>query len=240
MENFERLAQEFAALTGKQLHPKQLLNLHRYADLLTEWNQKISLTSITNSDEVRIKHFLDSLSCDLVLSGKVWASVIDMGTGGGFPGLPLKLLYPEMQLVLADSVAKKTAFLSLIVQELGLDGVTVLTERAEALGQMPKHRQQYDIALARAVAGLPVLAEYLLPMVKVGGIMLAQKGKTAIKELAEADNAIATLGGKALSPVEVTLPDTPEKRYLVVIEKLSPTPEKYPRRVGIPTKRPLI
>ena len=207
--------------------------------MLTEWNQKISLTSITNPDEVRIKHFLDSLSCDLILSGRAWASVIDVGTGGGFPGLPLKLLYPEMQLVLADSVAKKTSFLSQVVQELSLDGVTVLTERAEALGQMPEHRQQYDVALARAVAGLPVLVEYLLPLVKVGGIMLAQKGKKAIKELAEADNAITIMGGKALPPVEVALPDTPEKRYFLVIEKISPTPEKYPRRVGIPTKRPL-
>jgi 16S rRNA (guanine527-N7)-methyltransferase len=239
MENFDRLAQEFESLTGKQLQPKQLKDLHRYADLLTEWNQKISLTSITNPDEVRIKHFLDSLSCDLIFSGKAPARVIDVGTGGGFPGLPLKLLYPEMQLILADSVAKKTAFLSLVVQELGLDGVTVVTERAEALGQMAEHRQQYDLAVARAVAGLPVLVEYLLPLVKVGGIMLAQKGKTAFKELAEADNAITTLGGKAHPPVEVTLPDTPEKRYLLVIEKHSPTPEQFPRRVGIPTKRPL-
>ena len=239
MENFNHLAQEFKDLTGHSLNADQLASAHRYADLLTEWNQKISLTSINDPEEVRIKHFLDSLSCHLVLSARSKAKVIDVGTGGGFPGLPLKLLYPEMHLVLADSVAKKTAFLSLVVQELDLDQVTVLTERAENLGQIPEHREQYDLALARAVAGMPVLVEYLMPLVKIGGIMLAQKGETAVKELAEAEAAIALLGGKALDPVEVKLPDTSDKRYLLVIKKIAPTPLKYPRRVGIPSKRPL-
>jgi 16S rRNA (guanine527-N7)-methyltransferase len=239
MKNFDRLAQEFFRLTGDSLSPDQLSRAQRYADLLKEWNQKISLTSITDPDEVRIKHFLDSLSCHLVLSPRSKSQVIDVGTGGGFPGLVLKLLYPEIALVLADSVAKKTAFLSLVVQELDLDQVSVLTERAENLGQMPEHREKYDLAVARAVAGLPVLVEYLLPLVKVGGIMLAQKGESAIKELSEAEGAIAILGGKAQSPVEVNLPGTSDKRYLLVIEKISPTPSKYPRRVGIPAKRPL-
>ncbi len=239
MKNFERLAQEFETLTGRPLDPSQLAGLHRHADLLAEWNRKISLTSITDPDEIRIKHFLDSLSCELALTGRQINSMIDVGTGGGFPGLPLKLLHPDTALTLADSVAKKTAFLSLIVQELGLEGVSVFTGRAEELGQMPEHRERYDLALARAVAGLAVLVEYLLPLVKVGGMMLAQKGNTALKELAEAQTAITTLGGKALLPIEVTLPDNPEPRYLLLIEKTAHTPPNYPRRVGIPSKRPL-
>ncbi|MBN2044983.1 MAG: 16S rRNA (guanine(527)-N(7))-methyltransferase RsmG [Anaerolineales bacterium] len=239
MKNFDLLSQEFEDLTGDSLNIAQLASAHRYADLLAEWNQKINLTSINDPDEVRIKHFLDSLSCHLVLSNRPKTRVIDIGTGGGFPGLPLKLLYPEMNLILADSVAKKTAFLSLVVQELDLDQVAVLTERAETLGQMPEHREQYDLALARAVANLPVLVEYLLPLVKVGGIMLAQKGETAIQELAQAKEAIALLGGKSLPPVEVQLPKARDKRYLLVIEKSALTPSTYPRRVGIPAKRPL-
>jgi 16S rRNA (guanine527-N7)-methyltransferase len=239
MKNFNRLAQEFEALTGKTLTEDQLAGMHRHANLLAEWNRKISLTSITDPDEIRIKHFLDSLSCDLALSGRQIGSMIDVGTGGGFPGLPFKLLYPQSTLTLADSVAKKTSFLSLVVQDLGLEGVSMFTGRAEVIGQMPEHREQYDLALARAVAGLPVLVEYLLPLVKVGGMMLAQKGGTAFKELDEAEIAIATLGGMTLPPVEVSFPGIPETRYLLLIEKTTPTPSKYPRRVGIPTKRPL-
>ena len=240
MKNFDRLAGEFVELTGKPLDEYQLAGLQRHANLLAEWNQKISLTSITDPDEIRIKHFLDSLSCELALSGRQITSMIDVGTGGGFPGLPLKLLYPQATLTLADSVAKKTAFLSLVVQELGLEEVKIFTGRAEELGQMPEHREQYDLALARAVAGLPVLVEYLLPLVRVGGVILAQKGNTALKELAEAETAITTLGGKALLPIELTLPGLPEPRYLLLIEKTAPTPSNYPRRVGIPTKRPLV
>ena len=239
MDQFKQLSQEFQALTGVTLNESILQAAERYADLLAEWNDRISLTSITAPDEIRIKHFLDSLSCHLVMAGTPANRVIDVGSGGGFPGLPLKLLYPQMHLTLVDSVAKKTGFLSLVVQELGLENVDVLTDRAELLGQSPAHRERYDWALARAVAGLPVLAEYLLPLVRVGGFMLAQKGETAEKELEEAQTALDTLGGKARLPVEVRLPGIPEPRYLLVIEKVTHTPERYPRRVGIPAKRPL-
>ena len=153
--------------------------------------------------------------------------------------MALKLLYPEIHLTLVDSVAKKTAFLSQVVQELGLEEVEVLTGRAEELGQQDPHRESYDWAVARAVAQLPVLTEYLLPLVKVGGWMLAQKGESAPAELESAANAIKTLGGDAQELVPVRLPGSPEQRYLVLIEKVSPTPEQFPRRVGIPGKRPL-
>lgn len=239
MEQFNQLSHEFQALTGEPLDESALQSAEQYADLLAEWNDRISLTSITAPEEIRVKHFLDSLSCCLVMAGTPVERVIDVGTGGGFPGLPLKLLYPQMHLTLVDSVAKKTGFLSLVVQELGLEDVDVLTDRAELLGQSPAHRERYDWALARAVAGLPVLAEYLLPLTRVGGYMLAQKGETAHKELEEAQTAIDALGGKARPPLEVRLPGIPEPRYLLVIEKAAPTPERYPRRVGIPAKRPI-
>ncbi len=239
MDRFSNLTHEFEHLTGKSLAEDQLAAAFLYAKLLDEWSQKISLTSITDPDEVRIKHFLDSFSCDLVMNGTAVNRVIDVGTGAGFPGLPLKLIYPQMHLTLVDSVAKKTAFLSEVVQKLNLSDVVVITERAEALGKMPRHREQYDWALARAVAGLPVLAEYLLPLVRVGGFMLAQKGETTEKELAEAEQAIKTLGGEPHMVTRVSLPGITDSRYLVVIKKVAPTPEKYPRRVGIPAKRPL-
>jgi len=239
MDQFNQLSQEFQALTGTTLDDHALQAAHRYADLLAEWNDRISLTSITAPEDVRIKHFLDSLSCHLVMAGTPVSQVIDVGSGGGFPGLPLKLLYPEMHLTLVDSVAKKTSFLSLVVQELGLEDVEVLTDRVEMLGRSSAHRQRYDWAVARGVARLPVLAEYLLPLVRVGGFMLAQKGETAEREMDEAQTAIDTLGGSARPPVEVRLPGIPELRYLLVIEKTAPTPARFPRRVGIPAKRPI-
>jgi len=239
MDGFELLQEEFFALVGQKLELHQLEMLQRYADLLSEWNQKVNLTAITNPEEIRRKHFLDSLSCMLVTKGTPPHRMIDIGTGAGFPGLPLKILHPEMHLTLVESVAKKTNFLSLVVQELGLKPVEIITDRAEIVGQDPAHRERYDWAVARAVAGLPVLVEYLLPLARVGGFVLAQKGDTALEEIKAAQSAIAALGGKAREPVPVALPGIPEKRYLVVIEKIRPTPTQYPRRVGIPSKRPL-
>ena len=239
MDGFELLQEEFFTLVGQKFEPYQLEAAQRYADLLSEWNQKINLTAITTPEEIRRKHFLDSLSCMLVIKDTPTHRMIDIGTGAGFPGLPLKILHPEMHLTLVESVAKKTNFLSLIVQELGLKPVEVITERAEIVGQDPAHRERYDWAVARAVAGLTVLVEYLLPLTRVGGFALAQKGDTALEEIKAAQPAIATLGGQVRDPVQVVLPGVPEKRYLVVIEKIHPTPAQYPRRVGIPSKRPL-
>ena len=239
MDGFERLKQELTDLAGMTLEERQFDALRIYADLLAEWNQKVNLTAITSPEEIRLKHFLDSLSCLLVMNGTPSARLIDIGTGAGFPGLPLKILQPEMHLTLVESVGKKTNFLSIVVQELGLEQVEIITERAETVGQAPVHRESYDWAVARAVAGLPVLAEYLLPLVRVGGYALAQKGESALEELNAAQTAIETLGGQSREPLPVLLPGVPEKRYLVVIEKVRPTPAIYPRRVGIPAKRPL-
>lgn len=239
MERFDLLKQEFHQLSGVILAESQLSAARRYAELLHTWNQKINLTGITSPEDIRVKHFLDSLSCQLVMEGTPHDKVVDVGTGGGFPGLPLKLLYPEMHLSLVESTAKKTAFLSRVVQELGLNRVVVVTSRAEIVGQQPEHREQYDWALARAVALLPVLVEYLLPLVRIGGHVLAQKGESTEEELASAGDAIELLGGEIKEVRPVELPGVGDKRFLIVIKKTSPTPDKYPRRVGIPAKRPL-
>jgi 16S rRNA (guanine527-N7)-methyltransferase len=239
MEEFDMLADQTAQLFGLTLSPSQLENLARYADLLVEWNQKINLTAIRSAEEIRIKHFLDSLSCHLAFEGTDVAKMIDIGTGAGFPGIPLKIIYPEMQLTLVESVTKKTQFLSEVVQVLGLEDVEIHPSRAENMGKQPDHRESYSWAVARAVAGLPVLCEYLLPLVKIGGFMLAQKGETALAELEQAQPAIELLGGKSVQTIPVELPGVTQQRYLVIIEKVSPTPEKYPRRVGIPSKRPI-
>jgi len=209
---------------------------------LVDWNQCFNLTAITDREGVLVRHFLDSLSCLKVLPGAELAAgarVIDVGAGAGFPGLPLKLVCPEMRLTLLEATGKKVTFLEHMVHALGLTGVEMVHGRAEELGRDPAHREQYDWALARAVAKMPTLAEYLLPLVRVGGAMLAQKGEDAAAEVHGADNAIVTLGGRVRRLVPVELRGLAETRYLVVVDKTAATPEKYPRRAGMPQKRPL-
>ena len=173
------------------------------------------------------------------MKNTLMSKVIDVGTGAGFPGIPLKILFPHIQLTLADSVKKKTDFCQHIVQELGLGGVEVIHERAEKLGKDDAHREKYDWVIARAVAQLSELAEYLLPLTKLGGKMLAMKGSSGPAEAQTATGAIELLGGQLLQLEHLTLPGVTEDRYLVIVDKIAPTPEKYPRRVGIPAKRPL-
>lgn len=239
MEGFKLLPIEAQQYLNLALSAQQVESLTRYADLLAEWNQKINLTAIRSPEEIRVKHFLDSLSCSLAIKDASATKMIDIGTGAGFPGLPLKIIFPEMQLTLVESVTKKTQFLENIVQELSLKDVYIHPTRAEAIAKQIEHRESYDWAVARAVAGLPVLCEYLLPLVKIGGFMLAQKGESAIEELEQAQTAIGILGGKHTETIPVTLPGVEQERYLVIIKKVKPTPEKYPRREGIPAKRPL-
>ncbi len=235
----KKLAQEFHSLTGTQLTDQQLASLETYNRELAAWNKVHNLTAIREPEQVRAKHFLDSLSACLVMNGSQINRVIDVGTGAGFPGLPLKILYPQMHLTLVESIGKKTAFCEHVVDKLGLDGVEVIQMRAEELGRLEEHREQYDWALARAVAVMPVLLEYLLPLVRVGGSVLAMKGESGPAETQTAEAATQILGGHLRQLHSVTLPGVVEERYLVVIDKVAATPEKYPRRVGIPGKRPL-
>jgi 16S rRNA (guanine527-N7)-methyltransferase len=209
---------------------------------LVDWNQRFNLTAITDREGVLVRHFLDSLSCLKALPQAdlaAGARVIDVGTGAGFPGLPLKIICPAMRLTLLEATGKKVTYLEHVVDALGLAGVEVIHGRAEELGRDATHRERYDWALARAVADMPALAEYLLPLVRVGGAVLAQKGEGAAAEVHKADAAIVTLGGRVRQLVPVELRGLAETRYLVVMDKVASTPEKYPRRPGMPQKRPL-
>jgi 16S rRNA (guanine527-N7)-methyltransferase len=239
MKDIKRLQDEAHALFGITLSDQQIAAFICYANELVAWNRKMNLTSIEDPEDIHRKHFLDSLSCHVAMGDTPRAQVADVGAGAGFPGLPLKLLYPEMNLTLIESVRKKTWFISHMTEVLKLQVVEVLTTRAEKVGQDPAHRERYDWAVARAVAGLPALVEYLLPLARVGGCALAQKGDKAAREVEEAQTAIDILGGKVAEIIPVEIPGVDEQRNLIVIEKVAPTPEKYPRRVGVPAKRPL-
>jgi 16S rRNA (guanine527-N7)-methyltransferase len=234
---------DFAAQVYRQLGVRmsaaQLDLLARYEQELLDWNTRFNLTAIRSPQEMRIKHFLDSLTCLLALRETPPERLVDVGTGAGFPGIPLKVIYPKMQLTLVESVGKKAEFCRHVVRTLGLSGVEVVQDRAEVLGQSPAHREKYDWAVARAVAILPVLAEYLLPLVRVGGGMLAMKGESGPAEAHAAEHALRLLGGHLRQLVPVTLPGVVEERYLVVVDKIAATPGSYPRRVGQPTKKPL-
>ena len=235
----QELTRQIQRQLGLHLTRAQLSALSLYERELVDWNAHFNLTAIRDPQEIHIKHFLDSLTCLLVLREKSIGRLIDIGTGAGFPGIPIKILYPKMQLTLVESVGKKAEFCCHVVRILDLQGVEVVQERAESLGQNPSHREQYDWAVARAVAILPVLAEFLLPFVRVGGSMLAMKGESGPAEAHSAERALRVLGGHLRQLLPVTLPGVAEERYLVVIDKVAATPNGYPRKVGIPSKRPL-
>jgi len=230
-----------AAAWGLALSDGQVAQFERYLALLLAWNQRLNLTAVRQPADIQRRHFLDSLTCALVTGDLNGRSLIDVGTGAGFPGLPLKILYPELRLTLVESVAKKTDFLLVVAADLGFssDSVSILVERAEVLGQMAAHREQYDWAVARGVAEMRVLLEYLLPLCRVGGHVLAQKGEGAKEETAVALTAVHQLGGgePQITPAPVSGEDKP--RYLVVVPKIVTTPAAYPRRPGMPGKRPL-
>lgn len=235
----EKLAQAAYTLLGIRLSPAQLSAFSCYEQELLEWNSRFNLTAIESPEEVRIKHFLDSLTCWLVMRDAPVSKVVDVGTGAGFPGLPLKIFNPRFSLSLIESVGKKAAFCNHLIQKLRLEDVRVIQERAEAVGQNPEHREGYDWAIARAVANLPVLMEFLLPLVRVGGKALAMKGSNAPAEAQMAERAIRLLGGKLQRLLPITLPGVAEERYLVVVDKIAVTPKNYPRRVGVPARKPL-
>ncbi|MCF6278398.1 MAG: 16S rRNA (guanine(527)-N(7))-methyltransferase RsmG, partial [Anaerolineales bacterium] len=192
----KKLAQNAQSLFHVQLTGNQLIALSTYERELLDWNQRVNLTAIRDVAGVRTKHFLDSFSCVLAWKSTPPQRLIDVGTGAGFPGIPLKIIYPAMHLTLVESVGKKTKFCRHIVDTLGLDHVEVIKMRAEDLAHLPEHREQYDWVVARAVAQLPVLSEYLLPLAKVGGMMLAQKGESGPAEVHAAENELRILGGQ--------------------------------------------
>ena len=224
---------------GIELSPSQLKDFQAFEDLLLEWNGKFNLTSITDPAEIHIKHFLDSLTVLKVIPNSSGLSLIDIGTGAGFPGIPLKIMLPELSLTLVESSQKKAEFCKVVVEKLHLTNTSVIAARAEDLGKDSQHREQYDWAVARAVAELSVLAEYLLPFVKIGGKALAMKGTSAKEEIQKADHALSILGGEISETADLELPNESGQRTLIVMKKIAPTPAAYPRRAGMPTKKPI-
>ncbi len=247
---------EGARKLGLNLTPDQVAMFRLYRSELIAWQPRVNLTAITDDEGIQTKHFVDSLSCLVAVAAsqssattaptpqevclfKPDTRVIDVGTGAGFPGLPLKIVCPGIRLTLLEATGKKVEFLKHIVKVLDLRGVAVIKGRAEELGHSPEHREKYDWAVARAVAEMSTLAEYLLPFAKISGKALAQKGEDALAEVASAEAAITHLGGRLNRLIPLELTGIAETRYLVLIDKVAASSAKHPRRPGMPAKHPI-
>lgn len=230
------------------LNENQLCRFMKYYELLIEWNKVMNLTAITDFDEVCKKHFIDSLSLikayDLshdIHSGLYSpVSVIDLGTGAGFPGIPLKIAFPELKITLLDSLNKRVNFLQTVIDKLGLENIDAIHGRAEDFSKEGILREKFDLCVSRAVANLSTLSEYCLPYVKVGGKFISYKSEKAAEEINGAKKAISVLGGKIENQIEFTIPNSDIYRNLVIISKNKKTSAKYPRKAGIPAKNPII
>lgn len=222
-----------------ELSDRQLEQFIIYYELLVEWNSFMNLTAITDYDEVMKKHFVDSVSMVKAYDLNSSISLIDIGTGAGFPGLPLKIVFPELKITLMDSLNKRVKFLNEVILKLELDHIEAIHDRAEDLSRNTAYREKFDVCVSRAVANLSTLSEYCLPFVKVGGQFISYKSEKANNELVVAENAITILGGKLIKQTEFCLPYSKIYRNLVCIEKIKPTHHKYPRKAGLPAKEPL-
>ena len=230
---------EDALLFGVELNEKQLSQFQKYYEMLIEWNEKINLTAITDFDEVLKKHFLDSIAIGRLFSQDTEASVLDIGTGAGFPGIPIKIAFPDTKVTLMDSLNKRVNFLNEVIKELSLENITAMHGRAEDFAKKDLLREKFDLVVSRAVANLSSLSEFCLPYVKVGGRFISYKSEKAPEELEASKNAISILGGGNVTTDEFFLPGTDFKRTFVIIEKVKETPGKYPRKAGTPVKQPL-
>lgn len=224
---------------GVTLSEKQVQQFLDYYELLVEWNSFMNLTGITEFDEVMEKHFMDSVALVKGVDITKYSRVIDIGTGAGFPGIPLKIAFPHLEVVLLDSLNKRIKFLNEVIDRLGLEQITAIHGRAEDYAKQKEYRETFDLSVSRAVANLSSLSEYCLPYVKVGGCFVSYKSGTVDEELENAKKAIFLLGGKKKDVVKFSLPSGDIERSLVIIEKEQTTPKKYPRKAGLPAKEPL-
>lgn len=226
---------------GITLSEKQIDQFYQYYELLIEWNKVMNLTAITELEEVVSKHFVDSMTLVKAVSdiGAQDACIIDVGTGAGFPGIPLKIAFPNLKITLLDSLNKRIKFLDEVIAQLGLEQIVTIHGRAEDFGKDSKYREQFDFCVSRAVANAATLSEYCLPLVKVGGCFIPYKSGKIDEELENGKKAIKTFGGEIQNVVRFQLESADADRALVVIRKIEKTPKKYPRKAGLPSKEPI-
>lgn len=238
---FEKLMREELSEFSIELSKLQLHQFYQYFELLVEWNKVMNLTTITEMEDVVTKHFVDSLSLVKVLSDlkSKQVQILDMGTGAGFPGIPLKIVFPELEITLLDSLNKRINFLNKVIEELGLKKIKAVHGRAEDYGRDREYREKYDYCVSRAVANLSTLSEYCMPYVKIGGAFIPYKSGKIEEELNQARGAVKLLGGKIEEVITFMLPKTDVERSFVVVRKKEGTSKKYPRKAGLPGKEPL-
>lgn len=236
-KKFKQIMKEYADEIGIMLDEKQINQFYRYQQLLLEWNEKINLTAITEQQEIILKHFIDSLTIAKYIEKNT--KLIDVGTGAGFPGIPLKIIREDIEIVLLDSLNKRINFLKEVIHDLGLSKIQTVHSRVEDFGKNGEYRESFDYATSRAVANLSTLAEYLLPLVKLEGYCICMKGHLIEEEIKQSQKAIFVLGGKIKLMDEFRLPKSDMDRNVILIQKEKQTPKKYPRKAGMPSKEPI-
>ena len=236
-EKFYESMREKSMVLGIDFSVEQINKFYKYMELLIEWNQKINLTAIIEPEEIILKHFIDSITILKYIEKD--AKIVDVGTGAGFPGIPVSIMRPDLKITLVDSLNKRLIFLQEVIKELNLENIEIIHSRAEEFGQNKKYRESFDIATSRAVANLSTLSEYLIPLVKIGGKVISMKAADANNEINDAKNAIEILGGKINKIDEFNLPNSDIGRTIILINKEKSTPNKYPRKPGTPSKEPI-
>jgi len=237
IEEFSNKMRESFEKVGIVLNENQINQYYKYMDLLIEWNKKINLTTIIEPNDIILKHFVDSVTILKYIKDN--ESVVDVGTGAGFPGIPIKIANSTLDITLLDSLNKRINFLNEVIQKNELEKIQTIHSRVEDFGNNKKYREKFDVATSRAVANLSILAEYMLPLVKVGGRCICMKGNEIEEELENSKNAIKLLGGKIIKVEQFKLIDSDIARNIIIIEKVKETPNRYPRKAGMPTKQPL-